>query len=224
MPTSAPPEEQRPQRVRPGFFSSARSFWLPLGPRIDPAGVRGYFIDLRSKCDRAPWPPDWWPRPGYERPVDTAQWGLGAYERYLAGEGEEWLASAVAVGERLLEGQEPAGRLAGAWTYRFAWPHTYRLQPPWVSAMAQGEGASLLVRLHLELGDARFGEAAVRALGPMDVPSSEGGAAAELDGSLFPEEFPTTPPSFVLNGAIFALWGYRDVAVGLADAGAAQRF
>jgi hypothetical protein len=38
-----------------------------------------------------------------------------------------------------------------------------------------------------------------------------------LDGRPFPEEYPTTPPSFVLNGGIFALWGYLDVALGLGD-------
>ena len=38
------------------------------------------------------------------------------------------------------------------------------------------------------------------------------------------EEYPTEPPSFVLNGAIFAAWGVRDVAVGLADAEARGLF
>jgi heparosan-N-sulfate-glucuronate 5-epimerase len=220
MPTSAPPEEELSQRVRPGFFSSARRFSLPLGPRIDPAGVGGYGIDLRTKCDQREFPPDWWPRPPHERPVDNARWGLGAYERHLAGEGDVWLENARSVGERLLETQQPDG----SWVYHFDWPHTYRLRAPWISAMAQGQGASLLVRLHLALGDQRFAEAARRALAPMQVPTSRGGAAAELDGDLFPEEYPTDPPSFVLNGAIFALWGYRDVAVGLADGDSGRRF
>ena len=104
------------------------------------------------------------------------------------------------------------------------YPHTYALDPPWVSAMAQGEGASLLVRLHAETGDERYAEAARRAPRPMGVPSSEGGACALLDGRPFPEEYPTQPPSFVLNGAIFALWGLRDVAVGLGHAEAGRAF
>jgi hypothetical protein len=90
--------------------------------------------------------------------------------------------------------------------------------------MAQGEGASLLVRLHAETGDGRYAEAARRALRPMRVPSTDGGAWAPLDGRAFPEEYPTDPPSFVLNGAIFALWGFRDVAVGLGDGDAAGAF
>jgi hypothetical protein len=41
---------------------------------------------------------------------------------------------------------------------------------------------------------------------------------------MLPEEYPTQPASFVLNGTIFALWGFRDVAVGLDDADAATAF
>jgi heparosan-N-sulfate-glucuronate 5-epimerase len=51
----------------------------------------------------------------------------------------------------------------------------------------------------------------------MRVPSSRGGVAAMLHGGPFFEEYPTDPPSFVLNGALYAIWGCRDVAVGLDD-------
>jgi hypothetical protein len=51
-----------------------------------------------------------------------------------------------------------------------------------------------------------------------------GGAAAPLGGTLFPEEYPTQPASFVLNGALFALWGLRDVGLALGDAGALTAF
>ena len=112
----------------------------------------------------------------------------------------------------------------GGWKQIEPYPHTYVLHPPWVSAMAQGEAASLLVRVHRESGDARYAEAAVKALAPMRRPSADGGASAQLDGRWFPEEYPTDPPSFVLNGAVFALWGLRDVAVGLDDGDAARDF
>ena len=112
----------------------------------------------------------------------------------------------------------------GGWVQRKPYPHTYPLMPPWVSAMAQGEGASLLVRVAAETGVDRYAEAAASALRLIGVHSSEGGASAELDGLRLPEEYPTDPPSFVLNGAIFALWGLRDVAVALADAEVESRF
>jgi D-glucuronyl C5-epimerase C-terminus len=40
---------------------------------------------------------------------------------------------------------------------------------------------------------------------------------ALLGGRRFPEEYPTQPPSFVLNGGIWGLWGLRDAGVGLHD-------
>jgi peptidoglycan/xylan/chitin deacetylase (PgdA/CDA1 family) len=54
----------------------------------------------------------------------------------------------------------------------------------------------------------------------MSIPTRDGGVATELDGGYFPEEYPTDPASYVLNGAIFALWGLRDVGVGLGDSAA----
>jgi hypothetical protein len=47
---------------------------------------------------------------------------------------------------------------------------------------------------------------------------------ALLDGGAWPEEDPTAPPSYVLNGGIFALWGLYDVGAGLGDADAARAF
>ena len=83
--------------------------------------------------------------------------------------------------------------------------------------MAQGEGASLLTRLYLETGDERYADAARRAVAAMRCPAAEGGVQARLDGAPWPEEYPTDPPSYVLNGGIFALWGLYDVGAALGD-------
>ena len=88
--------------------------------------------------------------------VATVQWGLGAYERFVDDEGEEWLHAALAAGEHLLETQHEGGPQDGGWRHFFPMPHTYLIAPPWLSGIAQGEAASLLVRLHLQTGDARF--------------------------------------------------------------------
>ncbi len=207
-----------------GFFSSARVLSLQPGERVVPGEVRGYHIDLRRRTQVSDWPP-YWLEPGNNW-VAVAQWGLGSYELFLAGEGEVWLARAVDCAAFLLAEQERGGPRDGGWLYRVPFPHTFPLQPPWISAMAQGEGASLLIRLHLETGEDRYAEAALRALRPMSIPSERGGAMATLDGRPYPEEYPTTPGSFVLNGGIFALWGYYDTWLGLgdSDAGAAWAY
>jgi heparosan-N-sulfate-glucuronate 5-epimerase len=217
-------EAAQSRRDSAGLLSSARSFFLPVGPDIGRGAVRGYYIDLRVKASAPSWPPRSLAPEAEPLWVDVIQWGLGAYERHLAGEGEQWLEGARALGEELLRKQQRGGVRDGGWVHPRPFPHTFRLPREWLSAMAQGEGASLLVRMHRATGEEKFAEAARRALGPLTVPTREGGVQAMLDGGPFPEEYPTDPPSFVLNGAIFALWGCYDVGVALNDREWARAF
>jgi len=199
-------------------LSSSKSFFLPLGPAIDPDGVRGYPVDMRVKARSTSWPP---PEvvvgPRY---VAAAQYGLGAYERWLAGEGERWLAAACTVGRHLVAEQEPDG----SWLHLDPFPHTFPLRSPWRCGLAQGEAASLLARLYGAVGEDAFADSAVRALQPLSRSREDGGVCAQLGGRPWPEEYPTARPSFVLNGAIFALWGFRDVGLALHDTGASASF
>lgn len=143
--------------------------------------------------------------------MGAAQWGLGAWERYLGGEGERWLEAAATAASYIQAEQQRDGSAAGGWLEPRAHVHTFHTPAPWLSAMAQGQCASLLVRVGRERADGSFAESARRALAPMLISSSHGGVQARLNGGWFPEEYPTDPPSFVLNGAIFALWGVYDV-------------
>ncbi len=195
-----------------------------VGTQIRSGEVHGYYIDLRFKAETPTWPPAWLPPRDRQLHVATAQWALGAYERHLAGEGDEWLACALGAGRYLVDDMEQGGALDGAWMHQLAMPHTYELRPPWISGMAQGEGASLLVRLHAATGDESFADAARRALKPLSIPVAKGGVRALLGGGPFFEEYPTEPPSFVLNGAIFAMWGCYDVGLGLGESAAMQDF
>jgi heparosan-N-sulfate-glucuronate 5-epimerase len=208
----------------PNFFSTAKSFPTELGRQITPGQVQSYYLDLRFKAEAPAWPPYWLAPRERQLFVATAQWALGCYDRYLMREGDEWLEAAFGAGRYLLEEQERGGPSDGAWLHLTRMRHTYLLDAPWISAMAQGECASVLVRLHKESGDDQFAEAAIKALLPMRKLSRAGGVRAVLDGGPFFEEYPTVPPSFVLNGGIFALWGLQDVAVGLGDEWAAANW
>ena len=183
------------------FLSTTRR---AFGSHIDPGGVRGYYVDLRVK---APVPAR---RPDNGLPATVCQWGLGAYERHLAGEDGDWLAAAVSAGEWLLSEQGDGGGYPSQ-----PMTHTFALEPPWLSALAQGQGASLLVRLHLETGRGEFAEAAKRA------PAARGAQwrGRGPGGSTATQPPRSTRPTAAvssLNGAIFALLR-RDVGTGLGD-------
>lgn len=218
MGAPAPPGQSRLNRLL------SMDFGQPVGLHLDLARPRGYYLDLSVKAPEPVWPPPWHADPPALW-VDVIQYGLGCLERHLGSPDPGWLAAATAAGEYLVATQRPdAGPRRGAWLHDQPLPHTYDLPVPWVSAMAQGEAASLLVRLHDATGRLRFGDAAVAALGPMRFLTQDGGASAVLGAGRLPEEYPSSPPSHVLNGAVFALWGLRDVAVALGDVRAGRDF
>jgi hypothetical protein len=198
-------------------FGTAGDFSAPAGTRVDPNRPVGYYLDLRSKADAPGFPPPWWPRTPYVPRVVVFQWGLGCWEHYLEGQGEQWLETARWAADQMLAQQHRTGPHAGGWTHEFRFRHTYNLGPPWMSGMAQGQAASLLVRIHLETGEDRYAEAALAALEPMRRPVADGGVGGELNGGWLPEEYPTDPRSHVLNGAIFGVWGVYDVGAALGD-------
>ncbi|NYH90888.1 D-glucuronyl C5-epimerase family protein [Actinopolymorpha rutila] len=99
---------------------------------------------------------------------------------------------------------------AGLLPYELPMGHTYRLDPPWFSAMAQGEAASLLLRGATALRTSELRDAAIKAITCL-TESGTDLVAATPDGPVL-QEYPTAPPVHVLNGWIFALWGLYDVA------------
>ncbi len=206
---------QPPAPGKPSPLGTAGDFTAPPGSRVDPANPSGYYIDLRSKAIASDFPPEWYRR-GAPRPhAVLIQWGLGCHERHLAEDGDQWLEAARWVADELVELQRKDGAQTGGWVHDFPYKHTYPLPAPWLSGMAQGEGASLLVRVHRLTGEPKYAEAARAALTPMGKPLSAGGVAAVLGSGRVPEEYPTNPPSHVLNGLIFGLWGCYDVGVAL---------
>jgi len=180
----------------------------PPGAFLDCDEPRGYFIDFRAKtlatAARSP---------ASMLPADLAQLALGWWDRALAGE-----ATALAdffTAATLLEqhGEERDGELL--WPYPMSL-RKYRLEPPWYSALAQGQAASVFVRAQLQSGDERFARAARSSIAPL-LPGSTSGLLAVTADGVVPEEAPSQPPSLILNGWIYALWGLWDVAVGLGD-------
>ncbi|KAF6023816.1 hypothetical protein EB796_017883 [Bugula neritina] len=87
------------------------------------------------------------------------------------------------------------------------------LPPGWYSAMGQGQAISLLVRAYLKYKKPEYLAAAGRGLRIYQKLSTEHGVRARfLDKFNWYEEYPTTPPLFILNGFIYSLFGLYDLA------------
>lgn len=79
--------------------------------------------------------------------------------------------------------------------------------------MGQGHALSVLSRAYYHSGgDIRYLIAALRGLKPFKILSSKGGVKAKFFNEFaWYEEYPTKPPSFVLNGFIYSLLGLYDL-------------
>ncbi|HST14860.1 MAG TPA: D-glucuronyl C5-epimerase family protein [Gaiellaceae bacterium] len=200
-----------------GFFSSAKRLRLLPGRQVDRSRLRGYYIDFHPKTlSDATWPPTWL-QAGYGY-VKLAQVALGHFERYVSTGDADALHFADSAAAFFVATQQPPGSAdEGGWYHGFPYVHRAQLAPPWLSAMAQGQAASLLLRVYLETGREELADSALLAMRPFDRRVEQGGVTSVIGSSLFAEEYPTTPASHVLNGAVFALWGVRDVAETLQD-------
>ena len=95
------------------------------------------------------------------------------------------------------------------WNHHFDWEYRDTLKAPWYSGLAQGQGVSLLLRARE--CENKYGEAADRAFVALTKPIAEGGVLFEdEEKNLWIEEYLVEPPTHILNGFMWALWGVFD--------------
>jgi heparosan-N-sulfate-glucuronate 5-epimerase len=155
-------------------------------------------------------------------PIAIAQYGLGNYNLWHRTNDPDRRRKFFLIADWLCSNLElnPQGLLV--WNHHFDWEYRDTLRAPWYSALAQGQGISLLVRAHQESGDARYLEAAHCAYSAFEHPVENGGVAfTDKSGDLWFEEYIVCPPTHILNGFIWALWGVYDYHLATKN-GAAQ--
>ncbi|HHS12414.1 MAG TPA: hypothetical protein ENN03_01455 [bacterium] len=144
-------------------------------------------------------------RPPVYNPVTICQYGLdrGRHEEEILLKAADWLM-------RHAE-KSPGGHTV--WHYSFDFP-LYGMKSPWISAMAQGQAISLLVRAHALTGHSRYSETAESALDVLFTPVEQGGTLRHFsDGHAWLEEYPLPGRmTGVLNGCLFALIGIYEFA------------
>jgi heparosan-N-sulfate-glucuronate 5-epimerase len=163
-------------------------------------------------------------------PIAIAQYGLGNYNvfrRSLLRESADLARRQkfFLVADWLCSHLEPNARGLSVWHHHFDWEYRDTLKAPWYSALAQGQGISVLVRAYKESGDVRYLDAARRALACFHVDVSQGGVAfTDESGDLWFEEYIVSPPTHILNGFIWATWGVYDYFLTTQDNAAHELF
>ena len=158
-------------------------------------------------------------------PIAIAQYGLGNYNLFHRSGDPERRKKFFLAADWLCAHLEQNAYGLAVWNHHFDWEYRDTLRAPWYSALAQGQGISVLVRAHKESGDARYLDAAQRALASFCWPMAEGGVAfTDERGDLWFEEYIVSPPTHILNGFIWAMWGVYDYFLATGDASARELF
>ncbi len=158
-------------------------------------------------------------------PIAIAQYGLGNFNLFRRTADPERRRKFFIIADWLCAHLEQNPQGLAVWNHHFDWEYRDTLRGPWYSALAQGQGISVLVRAYKESGEARYLDAAQRALACFHVPISDGGVAfTDESGDLWFEEYIVSPSTHILNGFIWASWGIYDYSLATQDASTQDLF
>lgn len=168
--------------------------------------VKGYYNDLTEKVTKSPELgknelPFLTIEDGrnIEFSIQIFQYGLGAYDLYLLNKDKKMLE----IFKRTVDWAMINQGTMGEWN---TFGYKYKGDP--YSSMAQGEGASLLIRAYIEFQKEKYLEAAKKAIIFMFLPKEDGGTALYKDNGIFLLEYTCQP--VILNGWIFSIFGAID--------------
>jgi heparosan-N-sulfate-glucuronate 5-epimerase len=158
-------------------------------------------------------------------PIAIAQYGLGNYNLLRRTASPDRREKFLRVADWLALHLEQNQHGLAVWNHHFDWEYRDTLRAPWYSALAQGQGISVLVRAYKESGDSRYLDAAQRALASFFEPVTEGGVTfTDEQGDVWFEEYLVSPPTHILNGFIWAAWGVYDYFLATRDSSAQELF
>jgi len=158
-------------------------------------------------------------------PIAIAQWGLGNYNIFCRTQNEERKRKFLAASDWLCAHLELNPLGLWVWNHHFNWEYRSPLKAPWYSALAQGQGISLLVRAYRETRASAYLEAAERSFASFLKSTGEGGVTyTDAHGNLWFEEYIVSPPTHILNGFIWATWGVYDYFLATENSAARDLF
>ena len=150
------------------------------------------------------------PFPAAYHPTNIAQYALAQWNAYLTTGDEQHKQAFMVQAQWLVEHETSLADDIGGWPIPFAHPD-YHAPKPWLSAMTQGEGISVLVHAYRLTGEETFLRAARRAVRTFELDIRDGGVSISVgESGVFFEEVAVYPAAHILNGYLFALYGLYD--------------
>tara|TARA_B110000438_G_scaffold284616_1_gene313852 strand:+ start:542 stop:1381 length:840 start_codon:yes stop_codon:yes gene_type:complete len=147
-------------------------------------------------------------------PIAIAQWGLGNYNKWLETNSKNYYDNFIKCADWLTENLEKNTGGLKVWLHHFDFEYRDTLKSPWYSGLAQGQGISVLMRALKETKNEKYNEAAQDAFQAFLTPTHEGGVNyLDSNGNNWIEEYIVHPPTHILNGFMWALWGIYDYAI-----------
>jgi heparosan-N-sulfate-glucuronate 5-epimerase len=213
------------RRILPAYLGAGRSqltFWHET-PAINPQATHAqfgpYYMSFREKADYAGHHDtngipmlDYRGAIGLQyNPIAIAQWGLANNNIFCETNNESRRGKTIKAANWLTANLEKNPQGLWVWNHHFNWDYRDTLKAPWYSGLAQGQGISLLLRAYAETRDEKYQQAAYRAFISLTKPIADGGVLFEdEEKNLWIEEYLVDPPTHILNGFIWALWGVFD--------------
>ncbi|PYP84305.1 MAG: hypothetical protein DMG65_22895 [Candidatus Angelobacter sp. Gp1-AA117] len=205
-----------------GRAQSQLTFWheVPeVNPRFTPNSLGEYYMTFSSKADYpGPFDAAGIPMLNYRgrigkqyNPIAIAQYGLGNYNIYTHTGDPSRRKKFLLAADWLLSMLTPNSSGLAVWMHNFDWEYRDLLCAPWYSGLAQGQGISVLVRAHQFTGNPTYLNAARKAFECFTTETTQGGVIShDKRGNIWFEEYIVFPPTHILNGFIWALWGVYD--------------
>lgn len=146
-------------------------------------------------------------------PIAIAQYGLGHYNLCEEGSNES-CREFIKIADFMLNRLEKNNRGYYVWFHHFDWEYYGKVKAPWYSGLAQGNGVSLLLRAYYLTKDNKYLLGTERAIESMFAAIQDGGCTyMDVKGYKWIEEIIKNPPTHILNGFLWALFGVYDMYV-----------
>ncbi len=144
-------------------------------------------------------------------PIAIAQWGLGNYNLWYDLKSEINYKKFILCADWLINNLEMNSHGYKVWMHHFDWEYRDLLQSPWYSGLAQGQGISVLIRAYEHTKKDKYLHAINDAIQVFMKSTDEGGVNYfDENNNNWIEEYIVHPPTHILNGFIWGLWGIYD--------------